>query len=58
MRSAQVRQICSLIGIGIATGLAHPQLNLPTIVGGALFVGLAIFTAFTMPEVGFQPISQ
>ena len=42
MRGAQVRQICSLIGIGIGTGLAHLQLNLPTIVGGALFIGLAI----------------
>ena len=59
MRSAQVGQVCSLIGIGvIGTGLAHLQLNLPTIVGGALFIGLAIFAAFTMPEVGFQPIPQ
>ena len=58
MRGAQVSQVCSLVGIGVSTGLAHLQLNLPTIVGGALFIGLAIFTAFTMPEVGFQPILQ
>lgn len=58
MRGAQVGQVCSLIGIGVSTGLAHLQLNLPTIVGGALFIGLAIFTAFTMTEVGFQPIPQ
>ena len=58
MRGAQVSQVCSLIGIGISIGLAHLQLNLPTIVGGTLFIGLAIFTAFTMPEVGFQPIPQ
>ena len=58
MRGAQMGQLCSLIGIVASTGLAHLQLNLPTIVGGALFIGLAIFTAFTMPEVGFQPISQ
>ncbi len=58
MRGAQVSQLCSLIGIVASTGLAHLQLNLPTIVGGALFIGLAIFTAFTMPEVGFQPIPQ
>ena len=55
MRAAQVSQVCSLIGIVASTGLAHLQLNLPTIVGGALFIGLAIFIAFTMPEVGFQP---
>ena len=58
IRGAQVSQVCSLIGIVASTGLAHLQLNLPTIVGGALFIGLAIFTAFTMPEVGFQPIPQ
>ena len=58
MRGAQVGQVCSLIGIGVSTGLAHLQLNLPTIVGGGLFIGLAIFTAFTMPEVGFQPRPQ
>ena len=58
MRGAQMGQLCSLIGIVAGTGLAHLQLNLPTIVGGALFISLAIFTAFTMPEVGFQPISQ
>ena len=58
MRGAQMSQVCSLIGIVVSTGLAHLQLNLPTIVGGALFIGLAIFTAFTMPEVGFQPRSQ
>ena len=58
MRGAQVGQVCSLIGIVVSTGLAHLQLNLPTIVGGGLFIGLAIFTAFTMPEVGFQPIPQ
>ena len=58
MRSAQVSQVCSLVGISVSTGLAHLQLNLPTIVGGGLFIGLAIFTAFTMPEVGFQPILQ
>ena len=58
MRGAQVGQVCSLIGISVSTGLAHLQLNLPTIVGGALLIGLAIFTAFTMPEVGFQPILQ
>ena len=58
IRGAQVSQVCSLIGIVASTGLAHLQLNLPTIVGGALFIGLAIFTAFTMPEVGFQPILQ
>ena len=58
MRGAQMSQLCSLIGIVVSTGLAHLQLNLPTIVGGGLFIGLAIFTAFTMPEVGFQPIPQ
>ena len=58
MRGAQMGQLCSLIGIGVSTGLAHLQLNLPTIVGGGLFIGLAIFTAFTMPEAGFQPIPQ
>ena len=58
MRGAQVSQVCSLIGIGVSTGLAHIQLNLPTIVGGALFIGLAIFTAFTMSEIGFQPTPQ
>ena len=58
MRGAQVSQVCALVGIGVSTGLAHLQLNLPTIVGGGLFIGLAIFTAFTMPEAGVQPIVQ
>ena len=34
MRGAQVSQVCALIGIVVSTGLAHLQLNLPTIVGG------------------------
>ncbi len=58
MRGAQVSQIGALIGIVASTGLAHFQLNLPTITGGALFIGLGIFLCFTMPEAGFQPLPQ
>lgn len=53
LRSSQVEQVARLIAIPISIGLATIQVNLPMILGGVLFLPLAAFLFFTMPERGF-----
>lgn len=55
MRGAQVGQIGGIAGIILSVILGSAALALPVVVGGALFVALAIFLALVMPENGFKP---
>ncbi len=55
IRSAQVGHIVGIVGALIATVLGSFMMNLPMILGGLLYIALAIFLAFVMPEHGFKP---
>ena len=53
-RGAQVARVFSLVGIGLAVGLATVDLRLPLLVGGGLFVALGLVLALVMPETRFR----
>jgi DHA3 family tetracycline resistance protein-like MFS transporter len=54
-RASQLSRLVGLAGTVIAVGLGSVLLNLPIILGGALFFVLALFLILFMPETGFQP---
>lgn len=54
LRTNQVRQIAGLAGILASVGLASIRLNLPYLVGGALYLTLTVFLLAVMPENGFH----
>src|SRR5687767_4010117 len=54
-RAGQVGQVAGLVGTGLSVGLSYVSLQLPVLLGGALFVGLGVFLALAMPETGFVP---
>lgn len=55
LRASQLGQIGAVVGILGSVALASVRLNLPLLVGGLLFVVLAIFLVLAMPEHGFTP---
>ena len=55
LRSAQVELIAGLVGTGASAWLARRWLQLPILLGGALYIALAAFMALIMPERGFRP---
>jgi MFS transporter, DHA3 family, tetracycline resistance protein len=54
-RGAQLERALSLVGIGLAVGLALVDLRLPIVVGGVLLIALGLLLALVMPEAGFRP---
>jgi DHA3 family tetracycline resistance protein-like MFS transporter len=56
LRGAQVGQVTGLAAILPGVVLGSIALNLPILLGGALFVVLAGFLMLFMPEDGFQPV--
>jgi MFS transporter, DHA3 family, tetracycline resistance protein len=56
LRGSQFSQVASLVGIFVAVGLASIRLNLPILVGGLLFLPLAIYLYFAMTEDGYKAI--
>jgi DHA3 family tetracycline resistance protein-like MFS transporter len=54
-RGSQVGSLVGLAGTVISVGLATIMLNLPIVLGGALFFVLACFLVLFMPETGFHP---
>jgi MFS transporter, DHA3 family, tetracycline resistance protein len=54
-RGAQLERALSLVGIGLAVGLALVDLRLPIVVGGVLLIALVLLLALVMPEAGFRP---
>ncbi len=55
VRGSQVSHLAGLAGTVIAIALGSVLINLPIVLGGALFVALAAFLALFMPETGFKP---
>ena len=55
LRSAQIEQVARIVAIPIGVGLGAISLHLPLIVGGLLFLPLALLMALTMSETGFRP---
>jgi DHA3 family tetracycline resistance protein-like MFS transporter len=58
LRSAQVEQLMRIVAIPISTVLAVVALNLPILIGGALFLPLALLLRLVMPERGFKPAAR
>lgn len=57
VRATQISQIGSLVGIPLGVALAAVHLQLPMLVSGVGFWGLAGLLVFTMPERGYAPVS-
>lgn len=55
LRGAQVGQIASFAGIAISTVVGYKLINLPMILGGLLFIVLAVFLMLFMKEDNFTP---
>jgi DHA3 family tetracycline resistance protein-like MFS transporter len=55
LRAAQAGLIGGLIGALLGGGLATLGLQVPIVLGGGLFIVLALVLAVVMPERGFQP---
>ena len=55
LRASQVGRATGLIGIPVSVALASIAIAAPILLGGALFVGLAVFLALLMPEDSFKP---
>lgn len=54
LRAAQVGQVTSLLGVGIAVALGSIYLGLPLVVGGLGYLALTAFLLCFMPETGFS----
>jgi DHA3 family tetracycline resistance protein-like MFS transporter len=54
LRDAQVYQVGSLLGVGLAVPLAHVSLQLPYFIGGGMFLITSLLLALFMPETGFK----
>lgn len=55
LRSTQVYQVTSLIGVPFGIGLATVSLQLPMLIGAAILLLTAVFLLFLMPEQHFHP---
>lgn len=55
LRSSQVSRVFELVAIPLSVALASVRLNLPVLLGGGLFVALAVLLLVVMPERGFKP---
>ena len=58
LRGAQAEQLGAVAGTLLAIALAQYTLQLPIVVGGTLFVVLAVFLSIAMPERGFHALSR
>ncbi len=56
VRATQIGLIGGLLGALFSAVLASVRLNLPIVIGGCLYVALALFLIFYMPEQGFRRI--
>jgi DHA3 family tetracycline resistance protein-like MFS transporter len=56
LRSNQLALLGNALGIPVAVWVARQGIALPYLVGGALWVALAIFLLFFMPEEGFTRV--
>ncbi|WP_164545787.1 MFS transporter [Paenibacillus albus] len=58
VRAGQVQQVASITGIILSVVLSSIALNLPYIIGGVLYVGLAVYLLIAMKETNFQRTAQ
>ncbi|ERI93762.1 transporter, major facilitator family protein [Clostridiales bacterium oral taxon 876 str. F0540] len=58
LKGAQTGQAASFIGIVISTLISTKAVKLPMIIGGLLFIALAIFLLLFMQETNFTPASE
>ena len=65
MRGSQFAQVGSLVGIAagvvLASGYIHfpvPDLALPLLAGGSIYIALGLLMALTMPEDSFRPVAR
>jgi len=58
LRGSQLGQAAGLVGIFVGVGLASIRLNLPILVGGGLYVVLAVYLLVAMTETGFRAITR
>jgi MFS transporter, DHA3 family, tetracycline resistance protein len=55
LRAAQLKRAAGILGVLVSVSLASFQLNLPVVLGGALYLALGVFLALCMPERNFRP---
>lgn len=58
IESGQINRILGLIGSAISVTVASVALNLPIVIGGLIYLVLAVFLLFAMPETRFTPRHQ
>ncbi len=56
LRGSQAGLVGGLAGVSLSVALASVDRSLPLIVGGCMYLALAVFCAFTMTEQGFRPV--
>jgi len=56
LRGSQLGQAAGLVGIFVGVGLATIRLNLPILVGGGLYLLLAVYLLAAMDESGFHAV--
>lgn len=56
LRSSQLGQVASLLGIGLGMLVGSLRINLPILLGGAGVIMLSLVLAVIMPETGFSPL--
>lgn len=58
IRSGQINRVVGIGGTVLSVVLASWSLELPILLGGAIFIGLGVFLALCMSEAGFKPAPQ
>jgi DHA3 family tetracycline resistance protein-like MFS transporter len=56
LKSTTYGQVANLLAIPLGVVLGRLSLNMPFLIGGGLFLLLAVFLALFMPERGFHPV--
>jgi MFS transporter, DHA3 family, tetracycline resistance protein len=56
IRIGQINRVVSIVGTLGMVALASWQLNLPVLIGGALYLAVGVFLALFMSERGFKPL--
>ena len=56
LRGSQAGLVGGLAGVSLSVALASIDRGLPLVVGGCMYLALAVFCAFTMTEQGFRPV--
>ncbi len=55
LRAGQISRAAGLVAVGVSVGLGSIWVQLPVLLGGALYLLLGVALVFMMPERGFEP---